>query len=135
MIEIMHVHHIGIRVSDVERSLRFYGRLGFEKVWENPDDAVVIVRNTHGIEINFIVNADDTHGGRNILMDVDPKYPGYTHVALQIASIEEATTFLQENNIPVSGGPERLGDGVSLFIRDPDRNVIELRQSGTTRTA
>jgi lactoylglutathione lyase len=62
-------------------------------------------------------------------MDVSPKYPGYTHVALQISSIDETVRLLEENGITITGGPVKLGDGVSLFIRDPDRNVIELRQT------
>ncbi len=35
---------------------------------------------------------------------------------------------LGELGIPLSGGPMKLGGGMSLFIRDPDRNVVELRE-------
>jgi len=135
MIQIQRVHHIGIRVTDGERSLRFYRHLGFDLAWKDPREPVYVLRNAKGVEINFIVNANDTSGGKNILMDVGSKYPGYTHVALQVASIGETVTFLQENNIPIFEGPVKLGDGVSLFVRDPDLNVIELRKSGTIETA
>lgn len=84
---------------------------------------------TSGMEINLIVNANDDNDGNNILMDVSPKCPGYTHVALQISPIDETVRLLEENGITITGGPVKLGDGVSLFIRDPDRNVIELRQT------
>jgi hypothetical protein len=33
--------------------------------------------------------------------------------------------------IPLSGGPVRFGPGAeAIFVRDPDRNVIELHQRG-----
>ena len=36
----------------------------------------------------------------NILMDVDDKYPGITHVSFKVTSIEAAKRFLAENDIP-----------------------------------
>ena len=129
MIEVSKVSHIGIRVSELERSRRFYGRLGFELTTKGEDDYVAILKNRHGIEINLIVNANDSNDGKNILMDVSTKYPGYTHVALQVASMDETVRLLNENKIQITEGPVKLGNGVALFIRDPDRNVIELRQS------
>jgi lactoylglutathione lyase len=62
-------------------------------------------------------------------MDEPEKYPGCTHVALGVASAEQAAAELAEAGIGLSGGPVKLGDGISLFVRDPDRNVVELRQS------
>jgi lactoylglutathione lyase len=129
MVDIVSVHHIGIRVSALDRSVDFYRHLGFELCWEHAEDSVYGLRNAHGVEINLIVNANESNDGKNVLMDVTPKYAGYTHVALQIASIEETLKYLKEHGISISEGPVRLGDGVSLFVRDPDRNVIELRHS------
>jgi lactoylglutathione lyase len=97
------VSHVGIRVLDSERSEAFYAKL--------------------------IVNAVPDHDGTNVLMDENlPKRAGYTHVAFAVSSIEETVTKLGELGIAMSGGPERLGPGISLFVRDPDRNVLELRQ-------
>jgi lactoylglutathione lyase len=129
MIEISKVSHIGIRVADLARSQEFYRRFGFELVAQGEDDYVAILKSSRGIEINLIVNANDDNDGNNILMDISPKYPGYTHVALEISSIDQTVKALEDSGIPISGGPMRLGDGMSLFIRDPDRNVIELRET------
>ena len=125
MIEIKQVGHIGIRVKDRDRSKAFYSKLGFEPVRDNPDDTVIIVRNKNDVEINFIVNANDENDGKNILMDVDVKYPGFTHVALEVPSIEGTATALREAGIETSGNRTHGETTVALFIRDPDLNVIE----------
>ncbi len=125
MIDIKQLGHIGIRVKDRDRSKAFYRKLGFEPVRDDPDDTVIVVRNKNDIEINFIVNASDENDGKNILMDVDVKYPGYTHVALQVPSIEGAAAALEETGIQTSGNRLHGDKTVAIFIRDPDRNVIE----------
>lgn len=129
MIDIQTVDHIGIRVADLDRALRFYGLFGFVAEHRAQNDAVVVIKNRHGVEINLIYNANNDSGGKNILMDVPDKYPGYTHVAFRVGSIADAIIMLRENGITITQGPVSFGrDGhVSLFLRDPDRNVIELR--------
>ncbi len=129
MIDIERVDHIGIRVADVDRALYFYKVLGFELHNKATNDDVAIIRNKYDVEINLIYNANNDNGGKNILMDVGDKYPGYTHLALRVASIKGTIEALKENGIRITQGPvsfDRSGH-VSIFVRDPDRNVIELR--------
>jgi hypothetical protein len=38
-----------------------------------------------------------------VLMDVRDKFPGYTHIALRVASIPETIAALNENGIPITG--------------------------------
>jgi lactoylglutathione lyase len=129
MIEIAAVDHIGVRVRDLERAMQFYALLGFEVAHKAANDAVAVVRNAQGVELNLVYNANADGGGKNILMDVGEKYPGYTHVALRVQSIKSTIETLRAEGVRITQGPVSFGrDGhVSVFVRDPDLNVIELR--------
>jgi lactoylglutathione lyase len=128
-VTIEQVDHIGIRVRNLDRALAFYRVLGFELAHRVTFDAVAIIKNAAGVEINLIINANAGDMAKNILMDVGEKYPGFTHVALRVGSIAATITALKGSGVPISDGPVKFGDGgdVSVFVRDPDRNVIELR--------
>jgi catechol 2,3-dioxygenase-like lactoylglutathione lyase family enzyme len=126
--QIESVHHIGVRVCDERSAVAFYEKLGFRAVYRDSRDPVVILRTESGVEINLIVNGAAGFDGRNPLMDISEKLPGFTHVALRVASIEQAAAWAKSEGIPITEGPKRLGNGTSLFFRDPDANVIELRQ-------
>ena len=126
---ISNIDHIGIRVTEKKAALDFYKILGFQLEQEVDFDAVIIMKNNSGVEINLINNGKDISDGKNILMDVPEKHPGFTHVAFGVESVLHVMEVLEKNNIPISQGPVTFGrDGhVSIFIRDPDRNTIELR--------
>jgi lactoylglutathione lyase len=123
--------HVGIRVHDLERSVAFYELLGFVKT-AGPigPEPVAILSHASGVEINLIVNAPE-RDELNVLMDVPEKHPGITHIALLCPDIQAAQARLHEAGVPISGGPVRFGPAAQgIFVRDPDRNVIELHQRG-----
>jgi len=126
-ITIEKVDHIGIRVRDFERAMTFYHVLGFALRHKVEFDDVAIITNDRDVEINLILNAKTDEP--NILMDVPDKHAGYTHVALRVASIAETIAALKASGIVITQGPVSFGadGGVSVFVRDPDRNVVELR--------
>lgn len=122
------VDHVGIRVTDGTRAERFYESLGFTVTARYEEGRVLILRHPSGVEINLIVNGIVPPAGKNVLMDVPEKYPGHTHIALRVASSSVAVQKVLHLGVPITEGPVHLGDGVSFFIRDPDGNVIEIRE-------
>src|SRR5262249_7770432 len=128
-ISIERVDHIGIRVRNLDRALDFYRVLGFSLLHRAVGDDVAIIRNEHDVEINLIFNATAGDPAANVLMDAPEKSPGYTHMALRVTSIPATIAALKASGIAITQGPVTFGDSgqVSVFVRDPDRNVIELR--------
>ena len=133
MLDILKVDHIGIRIRDKARSIAFYEGLGFKLLSDVGFDNghPVIMEHPSGVNLNLLgpstVTADE-----NVLMDIDDKYAGYTHVALSVQSIEGAEALMDERGIAITGRA-KFGNWTAIFVRDPDRNVIELNTySGQT---
>jgi lactoylglutathione lyase len=123
------IAHIGIRVHDLARSVAFYEVLGFTKT-AGPvgPEPVAILDHPSGVEINLVLNAPSATAP-NILMDVPEKHPGITHIALLVPDLDAARAQVEAAGIALSGGPIQFMPGArGFFIRDPDRNVIELHE-------
>ncbi len=131
MLNIEAVNHVGIRVSDKTRSVAFYELLGFQFKSDVGFEQghPIIMRHPCGVVLNLL-GPSNMPDGENILMDVPEKYTGITHVALTVSSLQEAKDFMAENNIELSGSFS-FGGMSAIFIRDSDRNVIELDAYGS----
>lgn len=126
MIDISNFDHIGIRISDRARTVAFYELLGFELIADggfNHGHPLVMLHPS-GININLLGPAT-ARLGENILMDDKPKYPGITHLAVKVKDAEATEAYVTEHGIEITGRREFRGTK-TIFIRDPDRNVLEL---------
>ncbi len=126
MLDIDRIDHVGIRVSDRERSVAFYELLGFKLLTDGgyEDGHPIVMLHPSGININLLGPAAGK-AGENVLMDEPVKYPGITHIALKMKSAEETEAFMVENGIEITGRREFRGTK-TIFVRDPDRTVLEL---------
>ena len=130
MLDIKSVNHVGIRVAEKDRSVAFYGDLGFEFISDAgfADGHPIIMKHPSGVILNLLGPANASEDS-NILMDVEEKYPGITHVALTVASIDGAKAFMDENDIAITGSFS-FGNMLAIFVRDSDRNVNDLDAYG-----
>ena len=126
MIDISNFDHIGIRISDRDRSVALYELLGFEQIADGGFDEghPLVMLHPSGININLLGPAT-ARAGENVLMDVEQKYPGITHLAVKVRDAEATEAFVSAHGIAITGRREFRGT-TTIFIRDPDRNVLEL---------
>jgi catechol 2,3-dioxygenase-like lactoylglutathione lyase family enzyme len=119
--------HAGVRVVDRQRSIDFYSLLGFVLDPDAGEQAgrTVELINAHGVRLNLIVNGNDAPDHRNILMDVPEKWPGWTHPAFTVESLDAVIAAMEANGIAITEGPVDWGRRRVCSVRDPHLNVGE----------
>jgi lactoylglutathione lyase len=126
MIPIQKIDHVGIRIRDKARSISFYGSLGFALIADAGFEHghPIMMSHPSGVVLNLLGPSTEDQD-QNILMDVEKRFAGYTHIALRVASLADTEVILAEIGVEISGRFS-FKDMSAVFIRDPDRNVIEL---------
>ena len=130
LVKITEMDHIVLRTRDVEESLRFYTEvLGLQ-----PER----VEQWRAGEIRFPsarLNADtiiDFFASDNIPTDKDgPKNQDHFCMVIDYTDMEKLKERFEDLGVEIQAGPGKRwgshGDGISLYIYDPDDNVVELR--------
>jgi len=134
MLDITNVNHVGIRISDKARSVDFYSLLGFDLVNDAGFESghPVIMKHPSGVVLNLLGPAD-VPGDTNILMDVDEKHTGITHVALTVGSLAQAKEFVSEHDIKITGSFS-FGDMSAIFpLKMTGTQIIHSQKISRTR--
>lgn len=145
--QVLKVDAIGITVSDLDRSVKFYTEvLGFSKVSETEvlGEEQEQLQGLFGVRMRiarlqlgdeFIELTDYlTSGGRSIPEDFKSNDLAFQHIAIVISDMEKAYSHLRKFNIEhVSTGPQTLpatipeAAGIKAFyFHDPDKHKLEL---------
>ena len=112
--------HLGIVVTDMERSLRFYAALGLELLRQRGEGrgGFAVLRMADA-EINLFCNPDSVGG-------TDAQRVDHLCLCMDAAAIEYLMTDLRAAGIGIASGPVKRSDGVALFVHDPDGFRVEL---------
>lgn len=114
--------HVVLRVADMDRAIRFYGdALGCRE--ERRVESIGLVQMRAGASLIDLVPADAPPGSAGGNMD---------HFALSIDRFDEAAlrAHLTRHGVEIGEVAERYGaegDGPSMYITDPDGNMVELK--------
>ena len=129
MKQIRRINHVGLRVRALETARQFYEKLGFEFI-AGPigPEPVAIMEHPSGVNINFILNASEDSPPVNLLMDVEAKHTGYTHIALEVDDLHAVEREVLATGIEITERVSLPGGAEFFFVRDPDDNVLEFHQ-------
>lgn len=126
----MRIQHVGLIVSDLDRSRRFYAdALGLEEVPRPPNFTFAGAWfRFGGTEIHLLAEAHTTGGAGQAAGPGAEK--GMTHhLAIEVDDLNAACARLAAHGVPLAGGPMPRGDGYEqAFFLDPDGHVLEFFQ-------
>jgi lactoylglutathione lyase len=117
--------HTCYRIGDIDRSVAFYEKLGFEESGRMPigDEAINVFLNLPGE--NPILELTYNHGVTGYEHGT-----GYNHIALMVDDLNATLERLSADGIEPEKPPYRPGGRTEghfiCFLRDPDGYRIEL---------
>lgn len=129
--EIQRIDHVVLRVQDLERARKFYcDVLGCAVARERPTLGMIHLH--AGASMIDLISVDGALGSRGGPA-AGAQGRNLEHLCLRIEPFDEEAlrAHLQEHGVAVDGqvrsnlGAE--GDGLSLYLRDPDGNAVELK--------
>jgi glyoxylase I family protein len=122
MIAIRALHHVAVTVTDLARAKRFYGEvLGLREIPRPPFDFGGAWYDAGLQQLHLIVHSP-TRTMRHTT-EIDSRDG---HLALQVASYDEALAHLRAHGVELLDRPDNLTPWAQIYVTDPDGNVIEL---------
>jgi catechol 2,3-dioxygenase-like lactoylglutathione lyase family enzyme len=140
MLRIAHMDHIVLNVSNIDRSLEFYGQilgLPVERVEEYRAGTIGFpsVRiNEHTI-IDLFPPERQTH----VMREGFAENLNHLCLAIENEDMQEVVAYLTGHKVEIEQGPlprwGARGTGTSVYFRDPDHNLVEVRTYAPVRDA
>ena len=125
MLQPKELNHVGLTVTDMDKTLHFYQLLGLELLrtsGPNADGIRSAVLKVGSQEINVFSKAGLTSYEAD-----DPVGVHHFCLTMNAASVADLVADLRQAGLDVVRGPVERRDGISLFLSDPDGIRVELR--------
>jgi glyoxylase I family protein len=124
-------HHIAFSVSNVQVSVDFYKKLGFEELsfWEETDKSLSITHLAlNGLVLELFCYATPQQAPDSIhTTSTDLPIIGTKHFGLKTASMEAARTDLAAKGIVAADIEIKQGKWYKyFFVKDPDGILVEI---------
>ena len=131
MLEIAGIDHIVLRTSRLSSMLEFYGGVLGCKIERQTSSELGLTQLRAGNALLDLVTVDSVLGRKGGQAPTETEN-NVDHFCLQLKPIsaEEIKAHLESHNIEVGEFGERYGAqglGQSVYIKDPEGNVVELR--------
>lgn len=131
MLRLRGLDHVGLKVTNMDRTLDFYQRLGLTVLrtsGPNADGLRSAVIQVGSQELNVFSQPELVPSGQEHGVGVD-----HFCLLVEAASVEDVVADLREAGIEVVRGPVERRDGTALFVHDPDgvRVELQLKKLGT----
>jgi catechol 2,3-dioxygenase-like lactoylglutathione lyase family enzyme len=133
------VHHTGLTVSDLDRSIEFYEQLGFDVAVRIEEEGEEVERGTGVRDAKLRVAMLEGPNSRLELIEYlrpgggPAPHPnngiGAAHVCLEVEDVDAAVDELRERGIQFLSEPITHESGIRwVYARDPDGITAELLQ-------
>jgi catechol 2,3-dioxygenase-like lactoylglutathione lyase family enzyme len=131
-INITHIDHVVIRVNNLENMIAFYQDVLGCQLERGPGEAK-LAQLRAGQSLIDLVDANGPFGRKGGAAP-DQNAPNMDHLCLQLSAWdpEAIQEHLKENKVEFGEIAIRygaLGNGPSLYLRDPEGNTVELKVS------
>jgi lactoylglutathione lyase len=122
----MRTLHVGLRVTDLERSLAFYRAVGYEVVGSVPETGIGHLTMLK-LPADEFVTIELVHDPAAGAVDLGT---GLSHLVVQVESMDSTVARLAAEGIDAEapGSPDGSDDVRTAWITDPDGRRIELVQ-------
>ena len=131
MVQLKALDHVGLKVTDMDKTLDFYQRLGLTLLrtsGPNADSLRSAVIQVGSQELNVFSHPAFVSSGQENPVGID-----HFCLTVEAASVDDVISDLRQAGIEVVRGPVERRDGTALFVHDPDGVRVELQLKGQTR--
>jgi glyoxylase I family protein len=126
-LKVAELDHVVLRCRDQERAYDFYTRiLGLSE--ERRIAQIGLIQLRAGRSMIDLIPADDPRVEAGLNID-------HVCIGIEAGDLHEVASYLRGQSVVVMGEPAMRygahGQGLSIYIKDPEGNVLELKQMPT----